>query len=97
MGLNPAWRNGLAYTTIGSAWPEGASLTEIDAVRQVIIQDMKILEALAPESGAYLNEVRAPHIHSILQVLSLILSPCRAPTGIAIRIRLEEIVLRISL
>ena len=86
MGLNPAWRNSLAYTPIGNGWPEGANLTEIDAVRQVIIQDMKTIEALAPESGAYFNKVRTPHIHTMLQVLSLILSPCRAPTGLTIRI-----------
>jgi hypothetical protein len=34
------------------------TVTEIDAARQVLIQDMKILEGLAPNSGAYLNEVR---------------------------------------
>ena len=56
-GLNPAWRNSLVYATIGSGWPEGANLTEINAVRELIIEDMKIIEAIAPESGAYFNEV----------------------------------------
>ena len=84
MGLNPAWRNSLVYTTVGGGWPEGANSTEIDAVRQLIMQDMKIIEALAPDSGAYFNEVRAPHIHTMLQVLSLTPSLCRASIGIAI-------------
>ena len=57
-GLNPAWRNGLAFTAIGRTWREGADLTEIEATRQLLIQDMKILEGIAPESGAYFNEVR---------------------------------------
>ena len=57
MGLNPAWRNSLAYVNFGTGWEEGANLTEINAARQVLIQAMKIVEAIAPESGAYLNEV----------------------------------------
>ena len=57
MGLNPAWRNSLAYTSFGTGWEDGANLTEIDAARQLLIQNMKIIEAIAPESGAYLNEV----------------------------------------
>ena len=39
-------------------WQDGATLTEIQAARQLLIQDMKILRGIAPESGAYLNEVR---------------------------------------
>jgi len=62
-GLNPAWRNSMVYTTIGTSWQDGATLAEIDAARQLLIQDMKILEGIAPESGAYFNEVRftPPH------------------------------------
>ena len=37
---------------------DGANSTEIAAVRERFIQDMKILESIAPESGAYLNEVK---------------------------------------
>ena len=58
MGLNPAWRNSLVYSTLGTGWQDGATLAEIDAARQLLIQDMKILEGIAPESGAYFNEVR---------------------------------------
>ena len=57
-GLNPAWRKSLVYTTIGTIWQDGANSTEIQAARQLVVQDMKILEGIAPESGAYLNEVR---------------------------------------
>ena len=57
-GLNPAWRNSLAYTTLGTSWEDGANSSQIEAARQLLIQDMKILEGIAPESGAYLNEVR---------------------------------------
>ena len=58
-GLNPAWRESLAYVTLGTGWQDGANSTEIEAARQLLIQDMKIIESIAPESGAYLNEVRA--------------------------------------
>ena len=76
-GLNPAWRNSLVYTTIGTTWREGANLTEIDAARQALVQDMKILEGIAPESGAYLNEVRTPHLLTISRLGSSFLT--RAP------------------
>ena len=62
MGLNPAWRDSLVYTTVGATWQEGANLTEIEAARQVLVQDMKILEGIAPESGAYFNEVRVTNL-----------------------------------
>ena len=57
MGLNPAWRNSLVYMTLGMHWQDGANSTEIEAGRQRLIQDMRILEGIAPDSGAYLNEV----------------------------------------
>jgi hypothetical protein len=56
-GLNPVWRNSLVYTTLGTGWQDGANETAIQAARQGLIQDMKILEGIAPDSGAYLNEV----------------------------------------
>lgn len=56
VGLNPAWRSSLVYTIIATVWQEGANETQIDANRQQLIQDMKILEGIAPDSGAYLNE-----------------------------------------
>jgi hypothetical protein len=59
-GLNPAWRKSLVYATVRTTWRDGASLTEIEAARQLLIRDMKVLEGIAPESGAYLNEVRVP-------------------------------------
>ena len=59
-GLNPAWRKSMVYATLGTGWQDGANLTEIEVARQRLIQDMKILEGIAPESGAYLNEVRLP-------------------------------------
>jgi len=62
MGLNPAWRNSLAFAVIGTTWRDGADLTEIEATRQVLIQDMRTLEGIAPESGAYFNEVRVPRL-----------------------------------
>ena len=69
-GLNPVWRNSLAFAVIGRTWREGANLTEIEATRQLLIQDMKILEGIAPESGAYLNEVRAPRLFTTLRLTS---------------------------
>jgi len=57
MGLNPVWRDSLALTVLLTTWQDGASLTEIEATSQLLIEDMKILEGIAPESGAYFSEV----------------------------------------
>jgi len=70
MGLNPAWRNSLALVSIGRTWREGANLTEIEATRQLLVEDMRILEGIAPESGAYLNEVRVPRLFTVPQLSS---------------------------
>ena len=67
MGLNPAWRNSLVYTVLAADWEDGANLTEINAARQLLIRDMKTLEAIAPESGAYFNEVRLPQLSTTLR------------------------------
>ena len=98
MGFNPAWRNSLAFVVIGTTWRDGADLTEIEATRQILVQDMRILEGIAPESGAYFNEVRVPRLFTSHRTQFFSVSTrCRAPVGIEIRIRLEEIVLRDSL
>ncbi len=51
--------------TLGTGWKDGDNSTTIKAARQLLIQDMKIVEGIAPESGAYLNEVKkkslSPH------------------------------------
>jgi len=56
-GLNPAWQNSLVYTTLGTSREDDPNSTQIEAARQLLVQDMKILEGIAPESGTYLNEV----------------------------------------
>jgi hypothetical protein len=71
MGLNPAWRKSLACVFLDTTWRDGANPTEIEAARQLLIQDMKILEAIAPDSGAYLNEVSIQRLFAILRLNSL--------------------------
>ena len=84
-GLNPAWRNSLAFTIIGTTWREGADLAEIEAARQLLVQDMRILEGIAPKSGAYLNEVRVTRLFTnhLAQFFS-VSTPRRAPVGVEI-------------
>ena len=69
MGLNPAWRKSMAYTAFGRGWQDGATLAEINAVRRLIMRDMRIVEAIAPESGAYINEVGALHAQGCFSFL----------------------------
>ena len=76
-GLNPVWRDSLVFTALGTGWKDGANSTEIEAVRQVLIRDMKILEGIAPESGAYLNEVRTPRLSMMPRLRSFLLPVAR--------------------
>ena len=57
-GLNPAWRTALLHAVAGVGWPEGASSTVIKQLRGVLKGYAATLHDLAPDSGAYLNEVR---------------------------------------
>ena len=84
MGLNPAWRNSLAYVTLGTTWQDGDNLTEIEAARQLLVQNMKILEGIAPESGAYLNEVRVSRLSTIPRLSSFFNILCRLAVGFEI-------------
>ena len=56
-GLNPAWRHAVAHAVVTASWPEGADASEIASVRDTLRSDTAKLRALAPQSGAYLNEV----------------------------------------
>jgi hypothetical protein len=41
-------------------WKDGATTAEIEALRTGLKKTTTIFESIAPESGAYLNEVRSP-------------------------------------
>ena len=56
-GLNPAWRKAAMHVLTGMAWPEGTTADTIEQLRDVYMANTAKLRALAPESGAYLNEV----------------------------------------
>jgi hypothetical protein len=57
-GLNPAWRKTLANIIHIDAWPEGVSSSELKRIRERVQSNQRELTALAPDSGAYFNEVR---------------------------------------
>lgn len=58
VGLNPAWRTALIHAVAGESWPEGTPAGVIQQLRNNLKQDVTKLEALAPGSGSYFNEVR---------------------------------------
>lgn len=61
--LNPAWRDTVAHLAVGSGWADGASAEEIQAVRDdVTYRQVAALRKLAPDSGAYFNEV-SPYVY----------------------------------
>ena len=57
-GLNPAWRQAGAHAVFGITWPDGASAALIQSLRDDLEKRLALVRALAPESGAYFNEVR---------------------------------------
>jgi len=57
--------------TLGTGWKDGDNSTTIKAARQLLIQDMKIVEGIAPESGAYLNEVKKKRVSAHMQFFNL--------------------------
>lgn len=57
-GLNPAWRKANVHVIAATAWAEGANSDTISGLLQELKGDTAKLRALAPESGAYFNEVR---------------------------------------
>ena len=57
-GLNPAWRKAVVHAAFGITWPDGASAGVIQQLRMSLESRLTRVRALAPNSGAYLNEVR---------------------------------------
>ena len=56
-GLNPAWRKAAVHVVGGVSWPEGATIDTINGLRDALKSNTAKVRALAPESGAYFNEV----------------------------------------
>ncbi|MBE3045503.1 FAD-binding protein [Candidatus Bathyarchaeota archaeon] len=64
--LNPAWRDAVSHVVLGGGWPEGASDEEIQAFRDdVTYRQVAALKSLAPDSGAYFNEVSVPLLRGV--------------------------------
>lgn len=59
MGLNPAWRKALGHVLFTESWAEGANVTQIQKAKQQVRDYVRVLDTLAPESGAYFNEASA--------------------------------------
>lgn len=58
IGLNPAWRDTVVHMIVTEGWIDGASQEEIQSVRDDITYNKTYaLRQLAPDSGAYFNEV----------------------------------------
>ena len=57
-GLNPAWRKAGAHAVFGTAWVDGTPAATIELLRADLRNRTATVRALAPESGAYFNEVR---------------------------------------
>ncbi|KAH9944362.1 FAD-binding domain-containing protein [Epithele typhae] len=56
MGLLPAWRSALVHALFATGWAEGTPADVIAGRVDEVRRNMTALRALAPHSGAYLNE-----------------------------------------
>lgn len=58
IGLNPAWRDAVTHFIVAEGWLDNASPAVIQSVRDDITYNKTYaLRQLAPDSGAYFNEV----------------------------------------
>ena len=64
----PAWRNTLIATTISTPWKFNANKAMLEEQRKMTDVYMPKLMALAPTSGAYMNEVWLPLFHGYSRV-----------------------------
>ncbi|PSN74069.1 FAD-binding domain-containing protein [Corynespora cassiicola Philippines] len=55
-GLNPTWRKSYFFHVVARGWVSGASDVEIEEVRADILSKTRAMEALAPDTGTYMNE-----------------------------------------
>lgn len=58
-GLNPAWRDSIIHFIANEAYPTDVSSEVADAVTSDMSETAYKLRQLAPDSGAYINEVSA--------------------------------------
>jgi hypothetical protein len=56
-GLHPAWRKAVVHTVFGHTWDDGSSSEVIQKAREQTKRLERDLRKLAPDSGAYFNEV----------------------------------------
>jgi hypothetical protein len=56
--LNPAWRDSIIHLIANEAYPTDVSSEVADAVMSDMSETAYKLRELAPDSGAYINEVR---------------------------------------
>ena len=64
-GLNPAWRNAVGQAVCQISWEEGASSTEIEESISQLKTWTSAFNDVAPNDGAYFNEVRSRFIKSL--------------------------------
>ena len=91
--VNPAWRKAGGHALNGVGWPDGTSAEAISKLLDISKTGTAKLRALAPESGAYLNEVR-PFSHHGEHPIRL--ADTNAP-GFTVRARLGALILWSSL
>ncbi|KAJ7679662.1 FAD-binding domain-containing protein [Mycena rosella] len=54
--VTPAWRDAVWHLSSGAVWPYNSSVADIRAVLESVHDYVGDLRALAPDSGAYMNE-----------------------------------------
>ena len=81
-GVNPAWRNAVVSVMCYIGWDEGASSVEVKGLISQLKTWISALNVVAPNDGAYFNEVGSafinstfPHLLTLLNFM-LIRRPC---------------------
>ncbi len=74
-GVNPAWRKSYVHNIVSRVWPPGTDAETIAAIHaDITFSKTQALKALAPDAGAYMNEVSIIvdlHVHVCFHLLLL--------------------------
>lgn len=61
-GVNPAWRKTYVHNIVARGWAPGSDAATIAAVhKDITYTKVQAMKTLAPDTGAYMNEVKPPN------------------------------------
>ena len=80
-GVNPAWRDAVVLNYCGVTWEDGTPSSDVQGLISQLKGWIKALHDVAPNDGAYFNEVRLAHLRKGTSARFIRRRPCLRSTG----------------